>query len=560
MMIVGRWRSNDDCWEMEEEGLFDAEDDGWGGDDRNCGQKVDQMSSPGSCCGDLNALEEEGAAASPCCDDDIDANVEDAMQGGPGKGLQYTSLQNFDNDVRFVSPGAADDGSFPELNTAPANIMSNGAYGHMLLPSPSAEYDDPSLFDHSFMSDSSSELTPMIKAAPPPSSQQQQQQKRSAANNRPTPLTMQLANKTNKDLTTFLDKFDSIFQGCRDGDNDSSDVFMINDSQFGKDNSGFSDDSQFGSEFSGFDDDPFAKSLFDTTDDSIENSLVGIGNNLGQSSKKSQLHYGSKQRSGDSTSSLLAEPAPPSRFAPLRRANPTLEEEDSMTMSDDRPRELNRTPLPPASTFLSHKDRARIRQHDTTPLRTNTSRAVRSRRLMVGSSKRQLRSFSIGETSMSSIKEGMEDDAETDKEEEGDEGDDESNGPSHEHDDRGRDAAALQDAIEPISSDSWSRLCPTIEEDPDIAPPSKKTEPSHISKEDPPLTSNGPERQQPFDRNGNNDPPSSDEIKMTYREKRKGNSLAWHSANGVNEDELMYDSKQRLPPSSRKRAGLLAGR
>jgi len=35
----------------------------------------------------------------------------------------------------------------------------------------------------------------------------------------------------------------------------------------------------------------------------------------------------------------------------------------------------------------------------------------------------------------------MEDDAETDKEEEGDEGDDESNGPSHEHDDRGRDAA-----------------------------------------------------------------------------------------------------------------------
>ena len=171
---------------------------------------------------------------------------------------------------------------------------------------------------------------------------------------------------------------------------------MINDSQFGKDNSGFSDKI--------FDDDPIAKSLFDTTDDSIENSLVGIGNNLGQSSKKSQLHYGSKQRSGDSTSSLLAEPAPLSRFFPLSRANPTLKEEESMTMSDDRPRELNRnrTTLPPASTFLSHKDRSRIRQHDTTPLRTNTSRAARSRRLMVGSSKRQLKSFSIGETSMSS--------------------------------------------------------------------------------------------------------------------------------------------------------------
>ena len=54
--------------------------------------------------------------------------------------------------------------------------------------------------------------------------------------------------------------------------------------------------------------------------------------------------------------------------------------------------------------------------------------------------------------------------------------------------------------------------------------------------------------------------PSSGEIKMIYREKRKGNSLAWNSANGVNEDELMYDSKQRLPPSSCKRAGLLAGR
>ena len=125
------------------------------------------------------------------------------MQGDPRKGLH--ELQNFDNDIRFVGPSATDDGSFPELNTAPANMMSNGANGHMLMPSPSAEYDDPSLFDHSLMSDSSSELTPMMKAAPSPSSQQQQQQKRSAAKNRPTPLTMQLASKTNEDLTTFLD-------------------------------------------------------------------------------------------------------------------------------------------------------------------------------------------------------------------------------------------------------------------------------------------------------------------------------------------------------------------
>jgi len=449
---------------------------------------------------------------------------------------QYTIL----NPGRVVSPSTTMSGSSPgssymtptasNIKVIPQSRLSS----HLLMPSTSEEeeYDDPSVFGStSMMSDSSSEMTPM-NTRPAPSTQARQPPPQKQVTNKKNHNS--LVNK-NKNLANFLDSFsDHLLRGCNDNDDDAStDVFFVNSSQFGKDTSQFND-SQFSSTSSSS---GVGINQFDLPKHPLNQALpVNVNNDDKLEEEKEEEVITDQQI------------AQFQRWKQLNKSN--------QTTSNDHG-------LPKPSTFMSAKDRTRIRKHDTTPQRTNTSRAQRGRMSL-----RRAPSFA-SEVSMSSIKEDM--DEEEDEivlepmvvEEASDESsssssDDEhvisseSEGSDTSSDSSGRGNSNRQVLLDDNREPSVrSEDPPSSQDPPTLSSPTRKSSGSNEININRQPSSDAASRQ-------SSDPPDADDmIKMTNREMRKGSSLAWNVSNGVNDDEL-YDTNHL--PSRANRAATLAGR
>ena len=446
---------------------------------------------------------------------------------------QYTTL----NPGRVVSPSTTMSGSSPGssyMTPTASNIKAipqqSRLSSHLLMPSTSEEeYDDPSVFGStSMMSDSSSEMTPMISRAPPTQGSQPSSQKKQVTNKKNH---NSLVNK-NKNLANFLDSFsDHLLRGCNDNDDDAStDVFFVNSSQFGKDTSQFND-SQFSSTSSSS---GVGINQFDLPKHPLNQALpVNVNNDDKLEEEKEEEVITDQQI------------AQFQRWKQLNKSNQTPK---------------NNRGLPKPSTFMSAKDRSRIRKHDTTPQRTNTSRAQRGRMSL-----RRAPSFA-SEVSMSSIKEDMDEDDEIVLEPMVvEEASDESSSSSSEEE----HVISSESEGSDTSSVSSDRGNSNKQVD-DNREPSVRSEDPPSGTEDPPTLSSptrkstgGNEininRQLSSDtsRQSSDPPDANDMIKMTNREMRKGSSLAWNSSNGINDDEL-YDTNHL--PSRANRAATLAGR
>jgi hypothetical protein len=372
------------------------------------------------------------------------------------------------------------------------------------------------------------------------------------------------ANSDNKDLARFLFRFsDQILNGCNNYDTDSSDVFFIDNSQFGKEEDA-------------------SRCEVNQSDDTLNNK----------------------------TPDVAAPPHLLTRSAAFGRVGSTIsedsEEDDVINSLHHFEKSRSLPNLPPASTFLSAKERARIRQHDTTPVRTNTSHARY---------RKYVHMHSDGDISMASIKEELVE--EDEMEESGESGDgvvedagaetaktnDEGviseeerayihsrenapniYGASEAFDHRNTQSsvqdeldmldrpAALHDnscfASDVVNVDTAKVLptqfdsCKVIADlTPEVQPDQKSFECPENRPVDPPSdVSFGIDHSGDFDVNNQSfsSDASSDNIEMTYREQQKGRSLAWHSTNGVNDDEL-YDTNQ-LPRSKGNSGTSIAGR
>jgi len=487
-----------------------------------------------------------GGGLEPLAEDE----VYDETESSPGHQVQYnyqdprstkTNQYTTLNPGRVVSPSTTMSGSSPgssHMTPTASNIKvipQGRLSSHLLMPSTSEEeeYDDPSVFGStSMMSDSSSEMTPMISRASPVQASQARQPQKQVTNKKNH---NSLINK-NKNLANFLDSFsDHLLRGCNDNDDDdaSTDVFFVNNSQFGKDTSQFND-SQFSSTSSSS---GVGINQFDLPKHPLNQALpVNVNNDDKLEEEKEEEVITDQQI------------AQFQRWKQLNKSN--------QTTSNDHG-------LPKPSTFMSAKDRTRIRKHDTTPQRTNTSRAQRGRMSL-----RRAPSFA-SEVSMSSIKEDMEEEddeivlepmvvEEASDESSSSSSDDEhvisseSEGSACSSDSSGRGRrnkqVLLDDSREPSVR---SEDPPSSQDPPTLSSPTRKSTGGNEININRQLSSDAASRH-------SSDPPDADDmIKMTNREMRKGSSLAWHTSNGVNDDEL-YDTNHL--PSRANRAATLAGR
>jgi len=382
-------------------------------------------------------------------------------------------------------------------------------YEH-IIPSLSQEYDDPSLFwNNSLISDGSSQIS---DCRPPVAlrselSMPQPQAQRSTASARiettsrmtatppPNNLGGLLIAGKKKDLANFFDKVSkNIFSGCDDYNSESSDIFYVNDSQFGREEEDL---------------------LSEQSQSNIGPSNWAIpfsGNKSGEE----------KEDRNESFETFCLQP---------QHTNPNIFSSANVNTTDAHSKTIPN--LPPASTFLSAKQRARMRKYDTTPLRTNTSRArtTMTRANSYGNA-------SVGNANMISIKEGLLEESEEDLMEEGYEESctDDKKGA----DDNEVNRAQSRDDID--SPDRSTHFCVSVNRN-DQTPEQSFNRASDVAA--------GLDVDTDFD---NNDIGT---VKTTSREKSEGHSLAWHSNNGVNDDE-QYDSKR--PPSRADRAARLASR
>jgi hypothetical protein len=383
-------------------------------------------------------------------------------------------------------------------------------YKH-IIPSLSQEYDDPSIFgNNSLISDGSSQIS---DCRPPAASRSglsmpQPQAQRSTASARiemtsrmtatppPNNLGGLLIAGKKKDLANFFDKVsNNILSGCDDYNSESSDIFYVNDSQFGREEEDL---------------------LSEQSQSNIGPSNWAIpfsGNKSGEE----------KEDRNESLETFCLQP---------QHTNPNLFSSANVTTTDAYSKTIPN--LPPASSFLSAKQRARMRKYDTTPLRTNTSRArtTMARANSYGNA-------SIGNANMISIKEGLLEESEEDLMEEGWEESctDDKKGA----DDNEGNRAQSRDDID--SPDRSTHFCVSVDRN-DRTPVLSINRASDVAAS------------LDFDTDFDNNDTGT--VKMTSREKSKGHSLAWHSNNGVNDDE-QYDSKQ-WPLSRADRAARLASR
>ncbi|KAL9187214.1 hypothetical protein ACHAXT_001317 [Thalassiosira profunda] len=362
----------------------------------------------------------------------------------------------------------------------------------MLFPSPSEEYDDPSVFANSILSEASSELAVPPRGPPSRPTPAEAPSNRDSlgfpkGNHEPAEIS---GTGAKKDLSNFFDQFsDRLIHGCHDGEGESSDVFFVDN-----------------------------------------------GWNAG--------HWGDQDPSND------------------RKADPAV----SQTLQRARLDAADSPPaLPPASTFLSPKDRAKIRQRDTTPLRGNTARSRR----MAGAQRSH-----VSYPSVHSIQESAHEDDEEESREIVD--DDQSSdytacsGSEGSGDDASSGGASSGDGSSDEESGYGAQSSPASGDSPNLSRSTRESRSPLDSALDEPGSPPTPPALQrsllePFEEKKEDPPDRSfaeridpDTMKMTHREKRKGHSLAWHSSNGVNDNEL-YDSKQ-LPPSRAQRASTIAGR
>ncbi len=331
------------------------------------------------------------------------------------------------------------------------------------------------------------------------------------------------ADDDDKDLAKFLVQFsEHILNGCNNYETDSSDVFSISNSQYGRE-----DDT----------------SRFET------NPSDGKLDNKSTDAATTPLTLTRSVAFGRVVSSISED----------------SEEEDLINSLHHFGKSRSLPNLPPASAFLSAKERARIRQHDTTPVRANTSYARY---------RKYVHMHSDGDISMASIKEEM-----VDEEESGDEIEDvevekanvndrgvpiseEVRDPKHSR------ADDQQIAVWVTSSETFDhhRARRNAENDVDLPSDSScivNDLPTFSFNRDAVVTPKlQPEQAIETSVSRPVDPPSSisfdvdhsedsvtDVIKMTLREKQKGCSLAWHSTNGVNDDEL-HDIIQPRPKAN----------
>ncbi|KAL3806295.1 hypothetical protein ACHAXA_000900 [Cyclostephanos tholiformis] len=383
---------------------------------------------------------------------------------------------------------------------------------HYIIPSLSKEYDDPSTFgNNSLISEDSSQIAvvrPLDASISQLSVLSPLQVQRTTAAPPIESLGKLLISSNKKDLAKFFDQVsENILSGCNDYDGDNSEMFYIDDSHFWRvEDEGLSE-----------------KSESKNRDD----ALLGLPHTA---LSNSTVPYRCKIDNGKETMADRNESRHPSHLQSQQKKSNSVSLA-TVTMSDTSSKTI--PDLPPASSFVSTKRR------DTTPLRANTSRA------------------SVPNSGMPSIKDEMLEEFEGD-----------SNVKSHYKDcysEEGYEKSHLRDKNDDTlsASDDIERKCAQSRDD--ACFPDRSTAFSRSIR----AKDHTSERGAQGSVNNTNDVTDGLDFdfdknehqsikKMTSREKRKGHSLAWHSNNGVNDDEH-YDSKQ-WPPSSSDRASRLANR
>ena len=364
-----------------------------------------------------------------------------------------------------------------------------------IIPSLSQEYDDPSMFGNNSLISEGSDVEPLVATEAPPMES----------------LGALLISSKKKDLAKFFDQVsENILSGCENYDDKSksSDMFYIDDSHFWRE-----------------EDDGLSEKSESKNGDEAPLSLTRA-----VPSNKTVPFTCNKIESGEEKRANCNEPRQSSRLQSQQKKTNSLSLATG-TMTGTYSKTIPN--LLPASSFLSTK------QRDTTPVRANTSRT------------------SVSNSGMTSIKEWMLEEFEGDSNIEShyemhDSGEGyEKSHPCDQIDDILRAPDECKKTHAPSRDDTSSSgrstaFCHIINRK--VHTPEREGQGSVKRPDD--LTAG-------FDFDfGEND---HDKVKkMTSREKLKGHSLAWHSNNGVNDDEH-YDSKQ-WPPSSSDRATRLANR